>query len=1577
MKKYGKMLMVGVLTLIAGVITANAKEMSVSELLKEVEKQNANTQDVYIIGEYAYTSKHIITSQDIMLASLSINAETKGKTNKDDSYEEMVMQHLSRTMDANGQYSQWSIVKPKIGKENKKLSDLNQKIDVDFIDYNYIKEESKATITFDVDSKDKYKETLKEYLKFETKDAYGESKLAYDGKKVSGLLLKNNKITLSKEDKDKYKNPVYFLAYVLEIPNASEKTKIKVDGINGEGTIEWKDFDVTEGNNSGVVVLVPINKDAWEKNKKIKLTINTDEEIYEDATYEIDLSELRFQGDSEVEINDNTANISDNDKDTLAEWGYEIPTGDNKKYSLSKSKEENETNKYVLEGEILEQHTNENVFATDGEDGYYFLFNLLKPETLEEIPENTKITIKGKQTLDFGKKDFENNVFTNLFKLNDQCKTNDNSCQFEVIVDWDGDGEEYLLTTITIDYTNLKFIKNSQFKIESIDNKGEETLKNAFGWKKENDFNTEFTQNGTQVNVSGFLPILEEFDSEKHPFGEEDETGYYLPFAIKTSKTKENDKTIVKIINGDEEKTIVGKNFDDANILYVLRHLDKNAEDKTFTIIVDMDGDGKEYEPYTLTIDWSKLVLQEKTIANISVDKNDVAQSDKEVLKSWNYQFPDDIELSKENTHNKGNLKYDEQTGNLSGTIKEQKLTGGFSKEELDSYFYTFTIKPEVVTNDIKVSVEVGDEKNEYNIDNFDSEKKSLTILQHIPLKKSEPKKIKITIDTDGNNKNFKESKEYTIDYSQVDFVELHSVTFNGYEDLNKDIYDGEKLDKPTDPVKEKHNVDINQYNTFAHWSEIRDDNPEEYNFTGNKSTNPVTEDLELSAIWDIDVEQYMTDAISEINKKDSIKDKFKLEQDENDKTNLTLDILDRTTKIENINDTAIASTIAHALISGEIESINLELDDKTLSLKPEEVKKNLNTQEYNEQNVKTEVAKEIKEFLKEKIFDNDENKTLDDLYNKIKEEKNGMELGIFPEKTIAQIKGKSEQAGITYNINALEELEISFDAGALNDPDSQFVKTGEALDKLPEPEISEKEKEYRTFEGWYSDKDTKVERLDDVKEDTELKAHYKLNVDKFIEEVVNDLNSTDTTYSDNFGNKFKVDKDEKNINLNLNSPKVPLTELAETSIPGTIAYILQRGEIKDVTLTVGNDNSDTFNSSYIASSGEYNSESERDNDLLGASGVKLKQEIIKGAKVLFDKELSNHEATATLDQLEYSNKSFTLKIGETDDTITLVKENNEKLADTDKTYTFNFNANFAVVNENNEENLGAKKIEEVLNKNEYKTIYVDSDITLNDTLNVSADQVTIRSLNNANGEDLKDKTIHTIKETDNNKEYVIDIKSGTINLSDLKLAGAKKAELKVEEGAIVSIDNLDVSDIKKAENSESNEPNVGILVTGTLKATNLINKTETYNTPTIAIFKDSDNSETNAKVEISNMTKKDVYNYVKRNGKNYDDYGNLKYGSFYYLDDNHSKLYFMGLIDPYKTSNSPYDYIKVYYYDELFDINSIGYKVGDESDDHKNTFKQLRVKNSSVPLKGNEKVQDIFVANDTTVVYAEYDKKN
>lgn len=141
-----------IITLFASMTPTLAKELTLQQLGRAIEKQDAKNKVessyAYIIGKYVFTSNiEHFTTQDVMLAARSISNITgdDGEIDSDPIYDKMAIQLIERTYGSDGiTATGWKISSNLIG--GTKLDE--KKIDVTYIDYNYIKDE----VTVDTDS---------------------------------------------------------------------------------------------------------------------------------------------------------------------------------------------------------------------------------------------------------------------------------------------------------------------------------------------------------------------------------------------------------------------------------------------------------------------------------------------------------------------------------------------------------------------------------------------------------------------------------------------------------------------------------------------------------------------------------------------------------------------------------------------------------------------------------------------------------------------------------------------------------------------------------------------------------------------------------------------------------------------------------------------------------------------------------------------------------------------------------------------------------------------------------------------------------------------------------------------------------------------------------------------------------------------------------------------------------------------------------------------------------------------------------------------------------------------------------
>ena len=195
-----------------------------------------------------------------------------------------------------------------------------------------------------------------------------------------------------------------------------------------------------------------------------------------------------------------------------------------------------------------------------------------------------------------------------------------------VMVDLDGDKRDYVPTTYTIDVSALTLAeKPAVASTASMCTLGADTAlyEKTASELVENLALTPNTEDASKIDVSGTLKYVENYTS----MGEKAQTHYYLPFAVSGLNENavvylESKEGFTDTINEKTYKKITSENFDDdaKSLLYIVRAVDNDK--KSFTVMVDLDGDGKEYAPTTYTFDLSELALEQVYNVTGTADEN-------------------------------------------------------------------------------------------------------------------------------------------------------------------------------------------------------------------------------------------------------------------------------------------------------------------------------------------------------------------------------------------------------------------------------------------------------------------------------------------------------------------------------------------------------------------------------------------------------------------------------------------------------------------------------------------------------------------------------------------------------------------------------------------------------------------------------------------------------------------------------------------------------------------------------------------------------------------------------------------
>ncbi len=362
-----------------------------------------------------------------------------------------------------------------------------------------------------------------------------------------------------------------------------------------------------------------------------------------------------------------------------------------------------------------------------------------------------------------------------------------------------------------------------------------------------------------------------------------------------------------------------------------------------------------------------------------------------------------------------------------------------------------------------------------------------------------------------------------------------------------------------------------------------------------------------------------------------------------------------------------------------------------------------------------------------------------------------------------------------TINYSELEFLtshEVEFKDGEKTE--KVTIWDGETISEEMFPKDEPKADDvYHDFAYWNKDDGTKYSEITFAKGsgNVTLVPHWNLYSDKFISDVIDDLNSPkgkeEGSQSDDFSEKFVLEKDGANVTIKVLDPNVKLEKMNETSIPGTIAYILLKDEIQEVSLTIGTDNTKTF------TKGDETNQ------------TNLKTTIQSGAKELYDTILSTKfsEAGGTDDKVTLSTlagnttyNNFTLSFNPKNisKTVTLAKapeENGISLMSEEvvpTSYKFTFDSDIITVYDES-------SLKEALQQTE-KEIYIGQPFTVSAPIEITQ-KVTIHGGS------------HVLTAQGDSVNTIFVVTAEGVAIDNISLKGSKQAGIQVDSGSLTARD--------------------------------------------------------------------------------------------------------------------------------------------------------------------------------------------
>ena len=908
--------------------TVFAKKFTIDELGKKVLENHPKVNYVYIIGEYAFTSDHELTTQDTMLSARSINADSKeGMTNTENIYKKMAIYKITPTKEIqNGAVviTGWT----NDGDILKGGTTLEETINIKYIDYEFVQEDTKTEVpsTIDEGNKAKLKETF---------DYPGNNENLTLTEEGEGLLKVNGLVEYHPEVNKKYgseNGTGYYFGFVLKIAHANDNTIIKAHLRSGQTKeIKFSDFDKQNcsGDNEYCEIALLAAIDPNDNPKTLTLEVDLDGNFddtseYATTIYTIDYSEVTWPKESNLE-SVSLGTPSEEDEKTLTEtWGYDREI--NKNLQLIDGK---------LTGTlVLQTLESDKAFGEESKKGYYFDFKFVTPAgvTSDKI-KIAQLNGKGgeeKKVYKSSEYDKENNL-TILFRFpaeKTMCSEEEKvNCKLYFTIDYDGAGTEYLPFTYEIDYSEVKFEQSSKINVSpiSIENASDTAKELWHNWIAGDGYKAGFsseTENPHILEVNGLITI---FNGNIDVMSETKD--YYLAFKITkdgkdSSTTPENVKFLTGAGDGEDEK-VTAEDFKEKDSIYVLKWLnpDKTNSTKQFTLTVDFD-EGETYAPYTLTFKWENLKFQSSSakteikVANSKAQQGEegyILENTKNELTTWSFDFDKIEKLEMDNGTTDNELI-------LSGDVKEQEINSTPGFETNSGYYVVLNIygpTPEQLknVNDAanKWTIQLKNEKGVY-MDSYkpNDEEYGAGFVSVLLKLKEDTKNTTYKIDWDGAENQYL-PYEVKVNYEAVNLLSLNKVTYNYLDSEgishndNVSVYENEEI---TPLVMTDKNT---SYREFEKWTNSSDEN------IGSTFTTSHNKDENLTAHWILKTDEFIDEMVKNLN--DTESEKFIVKRENND---IIIDIKNTTTKLSDIANTNIPKAIAYILEKEEVKNINL-----------------------------------------------------------------------------------------------------------------------------------------------------------------------------------------------------------------------------------------------------------------------------------------------------------------------------------------------------------------------------------------------------------------------------------------------------------------------------------------------------------------------------------------------------------------------------------------------------------------------------------------------------------------------------
>ncbi len=546
----------------------------------------------------------------------------------------------------------------------------------------------------------------------------------------------------------------YYFQYVIEISGDAASSSITIPtGPDTTKKIPYEDYDFQDKNGvSGIVVLHKLN--PGDGDKSFTVTVDLDGDGEPDKTYTFNYGALELGKNSAVSVAVSADSIDSTDKETFKGWGFP-------EEALKLTTIENN----VISGTIpYVENISSSAFTGEDVTGNYMIYTIqLKDANTEGNAEVKLQCTSGSECVD-GWKIVKPTAKEDLSILH-SIKVNEDGSIDDIVayVDLDGfsnnpqdgvagialePGAVYLPYEIRLTFAEDITVQKKPDGHDSIPTEmakeAAQGIKDSYNYEEPKDQNVTVSYSENTITISGKAAR----NTKVTGWGGET-SGYYVPFSLKFDAIYKD----ITIQMPRNKNLATYDNFDTEDEIGVLFQIWPNGDSKTAEITVDLDGEGTEYEPYKITVDYSGV-----TFLSDDMTVKALPESSKASFEAWmvkkgytDYKYNDTFAFEEGEDHR------------IKVTGQSKKVTKGDASEYHLIYFLAFDKKYEDIT------ITIGSTKHTQSAFDTGSDGKFLTVNSVIT--KDSPKEVTIVVDYDGE-KTVYEPTTYTLDLTEVTFEE-------------------------------------------------------------------------------------------------------------------------------------------------------------------------------------------------------------------------------------------------------------------------------------------------------------------------------------------------------------------------------------------------------------------------------------------------------------------------------------------------------------------------------------------------------------------------------------------------------------------------------------------------------------------------------------------------------------------------------------------------------------------------------------------------------------------------------------